>query len=464
MDIDVLRKHLESKIRKHYIPPQYVYIAENFTHTKMLGVFSERLSEIPTTFLSLAKIFYKLHHQIPPVNFTNMKDDQFVELFDEGKSVLKIKYSEAHNELKIVNKIVKAFGMIKIIMDAVGAFSILENVSYVVTDALQSEDFDRMIFLLMTALTAGYGFGFNRVFLFEKNGDYFVGKKAIGPFNESEAHQLWERLEYNDYSLEEFAKHLTSEIPTSKLQEYVSSISFHIFEEEGKFLDVKELEMIPFEEVPFSVKEKLLVESDLVTVPIITKYGSSVFVLDNKFTKKEISPIIMRLLAQFEKQMQLLIGDFQLREELKKLAYNDELTGVKNRRVIRDFEKQQGALVMIDLDKFKYINDTLGHEAGDNMLKDFTFMAEKVLRTEDAILRYGGDEFLLVLKDVDVEQAKNVVKRLREYSLRNSISFSAGVAKLKSPINKSIRLADEAMYEAKRSKKGICIAKEEEAN
>jgi two-component system cell cycle response regulator len=162
--------------------------------------------------------------------------------------------------------------------------------------------------------------------------------------------------------------------------------------------------------------------------------------------------------------MQLLIGDFQLREKLKDLAYNDELTGVKNRRVIKELEKQQGALVMIDLDKFKYINDTLGHEAGDKMLKDFTFMAEKVLRAEDTILRYGGDEFLLVLKDVDVGQAKNVVKRLREYSLRNSISFSAGIAKLKSSINESIKLADEAMYRAKRSEKGICIAKEEEAN
>ncbi len=464
MEIDELRAKLEKEIRRRRIFPHYVYIAESLGYLKMKGVFSKNFSEIPFSFLDFAKIYYRIYREMPTIEFTNVKERQYVELFKDEKRVLKVPYVDAFDEVKLAFKVVSAFGIFKSILDAVEGFSILENISYLVTDALQSEDINRMLYLLMKALTARYGFAFDRALLFEKNGNYLVGKRAMGPFDERELFLTCSQ-NYEEYSLEDFVSQIPGEIPQSRLQKYVSSIKFHIFSNEGKFLDVDELKVVSEGGIPLAVKEALMVESDVVLIPISTKYGDkNLFILDNKFTKREFSKIIVPLLKQFKRQMELLLEDFQLKERLKELAYNDELTGVKNRRVIKELENQDGVLVMMDLDKFKYVNDTLGHEAGDRLLKKFTSLANGVLRAQDTVLRYGGDEFLLVLRDVSVEQAKKVIERLREYALNNSISFSAGIASLRASIEESIRFADKAMYEAKQSGKGICVAKEEEAN
>ncbi len=464
MEIDELRSRLEKEIRKRRVFPHYIYIAESLGCLKMKGVFSKNFSEIPSSFLDFAKIYYRIYREMPAIEFTNVKERQYVELFKDKKRVLKVPYADALDEVKLAFKVVSTFGVFKDILDAVEGFSILENISYLITDALQSEDINRMLYLLMKALTARYGFAFDRAFFFEKNENYFVGKKAMGAFNEKESNLICSQ-DYDEYSLEDFARRISDELPQSKLQKYVSSIKFHISSNEGKFLDVNDLKVVPIDEVPSTIKEALMIESDIVLVPVSTGYGNNMlFILDNKFTKRNFSEIIIPLLKQFRRQMELLLEDFQLKERLKELVYNDELTGVKNRRVIKKFERQKGVLVMVDLDKFKYVNDTFGHEAGDRLLKKFTSLAGEILRSQDTVLRYGGDEFLLVLKDASIEQAKRAIERLRVHLLSNSISFSAGIARLRPSIEESIRLADMAMYEAKRNGSGICIAKEEEAN
>ena len=397
MENENLRRELEKKIRKHNIPPEYLYIAESLTHTKMICTFSKKFSEIPSTFLDLAKISYKLHAKMPKIKFTNSKEKQFVTLFRENSPIMRIKYDKSNDKMYIAQKLARAFGLMESIFDAVKGFSILENVSYVIADALKSESYDRMLFLLMTALTAGYGFGFDRVLFFEKDEKYLVGKKALGAFDEKEFNRLSVETDHDDFSFEEFAKHFIDDFSHSKLQRYLSSIKFLLFQEEGKFFDVKKLKIVPLEEIPPSLRQKLLIESDIVILPFTSTPKGSLFILDNKFTKREISHMMLRLLIQFYKEMELLLENFHLREELKAMAYNDELTGVKNRRTMKDINVSKGVLAMIDLDNFKYVNDTFGHEAGDKMLKKFTSLAKEALRSNDIILRYGGDEFLLIL-------------------------------------------------------------------
>ncbi len=113
-----------------------------------------------------------------------------------------------------------------------------------------------------------------------------------------------------------------------------------------------------------------------------------------------------------------------LNTELDRLAHTDALTGVRNRRAIKKaLEESLSAtrrhrhpisVLMIDLDHFKHLNDTLGHYGGDGVLIDTTRVLAGSLRTEDLIGRWGGEEFLVVLPFTDEPGAERVAERLRE--------------------------------------------------
>ena len=113
---------------------------------------------------------------------------------------------------------------------------------------------------------------------------------------------------------------------------------------------------------------------------------------------------------------------------------------------------------MADLDHFKNVNDTYGHETGDRALRLFSQLAVSSLREHDLVSRYGGEEFIFVLPNVDVERAAPVLHRLRE-RLAQAVesgripAFTASYGVVESAqsddIGELIRLADRAMYQAK---------------
>lgn len=117
-------------------------------------------------------------------------------------------------------------------------------------------------------------------------------------------------------------------------------------------------------------------------------------------------------------------------------------------------------VVLADLDHFKQINDSFGHQVGDSVLQTFARAAERELRGADRVARWGGEEFLFVLPDTDGQQASICLDRLRSAFLQSNIggvpsthrlSFSAGVALCSGPddIEAAIERADRAMYGAK---------------
>jgi diguanylate cyclase len=158
--------------------------------------------------------------------------------------------------------------------------------------------------------------------------------------------------------------------------------------------------------------------------------------------------------------------------ETRQLLNEDALTGALNRRgldqtltrEVARCQRNQGrlAVAMVDLDHFKKINDDFGHEAGDQLLVHFTSLTRSVLRKSDALVRYGGEEFTLVLPDTDPRGALLVLGRLQQLMKKSPLmfegrevntTFSAGVAGLDKDENGHalLRRADEALYKAKNS-------------
>ncbi|WP_444997266.1 diguanylate cyclase [Aliikangiella sp. IMCC44359] len=165
--------------------------------------------------------------------------------------------------------------------------------------------------------------------------------------------------------------------------------------------------------------------------------------------------------------------------KIKTQAEQDPLTKLPNRKVF--FEKletliNQGkrnqltiALIMIDLDGFKPINDTLGHQAGDELLQKFSARLKKTVRISDAIARFGGDEFcMLVTNYKNTEELLQIVNNKHEelnkpYLIDNNgknesiqIGVSMGVAEWHKDISskKLIAIADQALYKSKETNKG----------
>lgn len=173
-----------------------------------------------------------------------------------------------------------------------------------------------------------------------------------------------------------------------------------------------------------------------------------------------------------EKAIFSVISDISERKKkeslLHKQANTDPLTGVLNRRAFlnfcddKHFLQKAGTkvLAMLDLDHFKRLNDSYGHAAGDEVLKGFTTLVSGLLRDADLFGRIGGEEFVVVLSDVDEDQAGTILERIRS-ELENSIfyfqeqeigvtvSIGATFWPSGNTVSEAMQQADEALYNAK---------------
>lgn len=149
-----------------------------------------------------------------------------------------------------------------------------------------------------------------------------------------------------------------------------------------------------------------------------------------------------------------------LLEEVELLARSDALTGLPNRRALDDHLPREMArtlrcggdlcLAIVDIDRFKTYNDTHGHLAGDGVLRDCAIAWDGQLRGGDTIVRFGGEEFLVVLPDCGVDDATEIVERLREATPLGQ-TCSAGLALWRpgETVDDLLGRADAALYRAK---------------
>lgn len=155
---------------------------------------------------------------------------------------------------------------------------------------------------------------------------------------------------------------------------------------------------------------------------------------------------------------------------LEQIAYYDNLTGLTNRRFFDTMvlqKEQSGALLMLDLDDFKRVNDTYGHPAGDAALQQLAQVLEETLRKSDVISRFGGEEFMIMLPTATAAEAAAVAEKLRTAIERTAFVLPGGVtermtvsigAALCTPRQGDPYVAvDQALYQAKRRGKNSVV-------
>lgn len=153
--------------------------------------------------------------------------------------------------------------------------------------------------------------------------------------------------------------------------------------------------------------------------------------------------------------------------QLRDLSVRDPLTGAFNRRAMKEameyallmHERYEGAssILMIDIDRFKNINDEFGHKEGDNVLKGLVHMISQRLRRTDKLCRYGGEEFVVLLTNTDKEQGYLLAESIRKQvadsvlSSHTEVTISCGVAESRAgdAVQDWLHRCDQALYRAK---------------
>ncbi|GAC1326450.1 MAG: hypothetical protein NVSMB22_17360 [Chloroflexota bacterium] len=191
----------------------------------------------------------------------------------------------------------------------------------------------------------------------------------------------------------------------------------------------------------------------------------------------------LRLLEIVATQAAIAFDRSRLYDELRTQAVTDELTKIYNRRYLleRHGEERSRAIrnghslvaMMLDLDNFKGINDTYGHDAGDIVLCEIAQLIRAAVRAEDIVSRYGGEEFCILLPEISLDDAMSVAERMRTVIDRHQWPEAAGVQRITVSIGlATLRLddvegeifsrADQAMYAVKhRGGNRVCVDDDE---
>ncbi|XUY27907.1 PleD family two-component system response regulator [Agrobacterium sp. rho-8.1] len=195
----------------------------------------------------------------------------------------------------------------------------------------------------------------------------------------------------------------------------------------------------------------------------------------------DTNELVARTLTQIKRKR----FNTRLRENLNQtmeMAVIDDLTGLNNRRyldshlrVLFNRAATRGralAVCMTDIDRFKSVNDTYGHDAGDEVLREFAARLRSTVRGADLACRYGGEEFVVVMPDTDMEMAASVAERLRfiienrpfvlrsgrELHITASLGIACNAVSVETP-DALMRHADQALYEAKNAGRNrVCAA------
>lgn len=220
---------------------------------------------------------------------------------------------------------------------------------------------------------------------------------------------------------------------------------------------------------------------DSVLIPIVTDDSVVAVMRLERSSKPSLTTDELRFLEAVANQTALALEKAKLIAFLENLSITDELTGIANRRhfewrLSEEIERARRyqyplSALMLDLDHFKQVNDTHGHQVGDLVLQQIAQRLKKVLRRTDFLARYGGEEFIVIAPQTPADRALILAERLRQIIAESPISvsphlqicitISIGVAVFPEHAqngNELVRAADEALYKAKQTGRNrVCL-------
>ncbi|MFC1882541.1 diguanylate cyclase domain-containing protein [Thermodesulfobacteriota bacterium] len=245
-----------------------------------------------------------------------------------------------------------------------------------------------------------------------------------------------------------------------KPEETVGQLIYDLGDKQWDISKLRELlEKILPQQIAFNNYE---VEHDFVTI------GRRTLLLNARQIEREVVKERIILLA-----IEDITERKKYEEKIQQMAFHDSLTGLPNRKLFSDRlgivlaqakrNKKKVGIVMLDLDNFKDVNDTLGHDVGDTLLKEVAERLSVTLRKSDTVARFGGDEFVLIFPDMEViEEAIQVVQKIIDRfnkpflidTHQLVVTTSIGIAVYpKDGMDEEILMknADIAMYQAKQA-------------
>lgn len=343
---------------------------------------------------------------------------------------------------------------------------------------------DETAYIILTGLTAHQGLAFNRAMLFLTDAATrtIKGFMGVGPMDNEEATDIWQNIENEKKGLYELIKayHRIKEGKIKvKFMEFIQSLSFSQSKESGfisEALNKKEtLHITPAQtqELKDDSLIRLLQLEEFLMAPLwIEDKNSGLIIVDNYITKKPITGEDSRIFNMFVDQSIGAIKNSLSFEDTLMKSWTDPLTGLWNYRyfqcqletTIKEAKSQNQSIsvMMIDIDSFKKFNDAYGHIQGNLALQEISRILKDTCRKIDTLCRYGGEEFALILPQINKENAYLLGERIRKCIETTPIladqmfTISIGISSFpQDGDNKETFLlrADEALYSAKRNGK-----------
>ena len=373
------------------------------------------------------------------------------------------------------------------------------TVLYEVSNAMRTTlELNHILYIILTGVTAHTGLGFNRAVLFLVNNKErcLEPQMAIGPESGEHAQKIWQYVSESTHHIDDFIReetisdniqHTTSssffqsirhlKVPLETVNENLLANAFH----RGERVLVTEQQIHQYSQDPFL---KIFHSPELVIMPLKAKDNvNGLIVADNVYTRKTITDEDLKIFTMLANQAGLAIENSRLYEIVKHRSHTDSLTELGNHgffqdQLLKEIEKAQTlqqplTLILLDIDNFKKLNDTCGHQHGDIVLKEIANILKKLSRTNDHTCRYGGEELALILPQTNTEQAFVIAERIRQNIEHHDfstliqnhdikVSVSIGLASLPQHAHTKEELiskTDQAMYIAKfGGKNQTCVA------
>jgi len=352
---------------------------------------------------------------------------------------------------------------------------------------------DEILYIILTGVTAHTGLGFNRAMLFLVNEKEKIieGKMGIGPENGEEANIAWTKIEEEKMDLEDLigAFKNSNTVLESGFNRQVRDLKVSMLDKNENPLALAVLEGMPLHLSGQTLHQyrnspviQTLESNELVLIPLKAKDRvNGIIVADNFITNDPITKDDIRVLTMLANQAGLAIENSQLFELTVERAHSDYLTNLWNHGYFQyllqtEVEKAKASksslsLITVDIDDFKIYNDTLGHQAGDKILKDLALLLRNQSRKMDYVCRYGGEEFTIILPHTDKKEAFLIAERIRmdiqKYPFLNEkifpdkrLTVSLGISTF--PDNgqlpaELITSSDKSLYQAKnKGKNNTC--------